>query len=81
MKVKILCSLCKNRVQSEVPYYADNVVLTVQCSAQSFSGYIREPNRNDKLKNPYFFFRKNFLGDFFCKLFQRLSNQDKILRV
>ncbi len=38
VKVKILCSLCKNRVQSEVPYYADNVVLTVQCNAQSFSG-------------------------------------------
>ncbi len=32
VKVKIFCSLCENRVQDEMPYYADNVVLSaVQC--------------------------------------------------
>ncbi len=34
--MKVLCAACKNRLQSEVLYYVDNAVLTMQCNAQSF---------------------------------------------
>jgi hypothetical protein len=45
MKVEVLCAVCKNRMQSEVLYCVDSAVLTVQCNAQRFSSYIREPRR------------------------------------
>jgi hypothetical protein len=60
-------------MQSEVSYYVDSAVLTVQCKCPEFLGYIREPKR--KLYRLHYSWV--FLG--FCFLYQPNQHSEGVV--